>query len=224
VDEPWSDIITIEDLDQVGCRIVLAYRQKGNDPVVLDEDRYENYRDPSNPRYFFRRFMWAHLLSGGHGTYGGLRTYEPYDGGAIRGVQGYYTANRRGALSQGAHDFRHIHTFFKDTDLTLVDMRPDDALVGGDPLKAKCTHSDDTYIIYAANPDGDTPRTDNPRFGQLDASIQLPGGSYAVRWYNPRTGTWEKDETLSGGRPVRLKAPDVGRIAYRDWVILIQRR
>jgi hypothetical protein len=224
VDEPWSDIITLEDLDQVGGQMVLEYRQKGNDPVVLDEDRYENYRDPANRRYFFRRFMWANLLSGGHATYGGLRTYEPYDGGPIRGVQGYYAANRRGVLAQGAHDFRHIHMFFEDTKVTLVGMQPDDALVGGDPLKAKCIHDDDTYIVYAPNPDGGTPRTDSPRIEQPRISIKLPEGSYAVRWYNPRAGTWEKDETVSGGQDLPLKAPQVGRVAYRDWVVLIRRQ
>jgi hypothetical protein len=31
-----------------------------------------------NPRYFVRRLMWASLLSGGHATYGGGRTYEAY--------------------------------------------------------------------------------------------------------------------------------------------------
>ena len=224
VDEPWSDIITLEDLDQVGGEVVLEYRRKGNDPVVLDEDRYGNYRDPTNRRYFFRRLMWANLLSGGHATYGGLRTYEAYDGGPFRGVQGYYTSNRRGTLAQGAHDYRHIHTFFEDTGLTLVGMEPDDALVGGDPLKAKCIHNDDTYIVYAANPDGETPRTDNPRVAPPVVRVRLPEGSYSVRWFDPRMGTWQGEQTVSGGGSRKLESPDVGRIAFRDWVILIQRK
>ncbi len=223
VDEPWSDIITLEDLDQVAGEIILEYRSKGNDPVVLDEDRYENYRNPTNDRYFYRRFMWGNLLSGGHATYGGLRTYESYDGGPIRGVQGYYTSNRRGVLSQGAHDYNHIHAFFKDTGLTLVGMKPDDALVGGDPLQTKCIHNDNTYIIYAANPDENDPRTDNPRVQEPVVEIQLPQGSYSVQWFNPRRATWEGKSNISSEGMVKLDTPDIGRIAYEDWVILIQK-
>ena len=224
VAEPWSDIITLEDLDQVGGEIVLEYRRKGCDPVVLDEDRYENYRDPANPRYFFRRFMWANLLSGGHATYGGLRTYEPYDGGPIRGVQGYYTSNRRGALSQGAHDYIHIHAFFRETDLTLVGMEPGDSLIGDDPLQAKCIHDEDAYIIYAPNPDCDTPGTDNPRIEKPNVKVRLPPGSFSVRWFNPRLGTWEQETMISGGGLRRLEPPKTPRTAYQDWVILIQRK
>ncbi|HUT19531.1 MAG TPA: hypothetical protein VM366_10250, partial [Anaerolineae bacterium] len=32
-------------------------------PVVNDEDRYEFYRPPACPRYFFRRLMWGSLSS-----------------------------------------------------------------------------------------------------------------------------------------------------------------
>lgn len=224
VDEPWSDIITLEDLDQAGGKIVLEYRRKGNHPVVLDEDRYEAYRNPTNPRYFFRRFMWANLLSGGHATYGGLRTYEAFDGGPIRGVQGYFTSNRLGVLSQGAHDYRHIHTFFKETGLTLVGMEPNDALVGGDPLRAKCIHNDDIYIVYAANPNGNAPATDSPRVEKPDVQIRLPEGSYSVRWYNPRMGTWAQGQPISGGGSRQLTAPQADAVAYSDWVILIRKK
>ena len=97
-DSPWSDIITLEDLDQVDGKILLRYRQTGSDPIVNDEDRYELYRNAGNRRYFFRRLMWASLLSGGHATYGGLKTYEAHDGGPTRGVQGYFDANRDGVV------------------------------------------------------------------------------------------------------------------------------
>ncbi|MBD3265720.1 DUF4038 domain-containing protein, partial [bacterium] len=222
VDEPWSDIITLEDLDRVAGEIILEYRKKGTDPVVLDEDRYENYRNPTNDRYFFRRYMWSNLLSGGHATYGGLRTYEAYDGGPIRGVQGYYTSNRRGVLNQGAHDFNHIHTFFKDTGSTLAGMKPHDALVGGNPFKTKCIHNNTTYIVYTANPDGNDPRTDNPRVKPPQVEIDLPQGRYTIKWFNPRRGTWAGKTTMQGGKKTQLKEPKGLRIAYEDWVILIE--
>ncbi len=224
VKEPWSDIITLEDIDQVGGELLLTYREKGNDPVVLDEDRYENYIPPKNRRYFFRRFMWASLLSGGHATYGGLKTYEPYGKDELSGVQGYYLANERGFLSQGAHDYRHVQTFFTDTGLTLAGMVPADALVGGDPLQTKCIHDGQTYIVYAANPDGTTPETDNPRSETPTVNIQLPAGSYQVKWFDPCKGTWEPESTLSVTGPHQLKPPSPACSIEGDWVILIQKK
>jgi hypothetical protein len=225
VKEPWSDIITLEDLDEVAGELIAEYRQKGDDPVVLDEDRYENYRNPANDRYFYRRYMWANLLSGGHATYGGLRTYEAYDGGPFRGVQGYFTSNRRGVLSQGAHDFRYIHIFFKKTGLSLAGMTPDDNIVGGNPYNAKCIHDQDNYIIYLANPGGDDPRTDNPSNGQPEVEVALPPAEYRVSWYNPRVGLWEKKEkiVLNSGQSYSPQAPDTRRVVIADWVLFIQR-
>lgn len=224
VNEPWSDIITLEDIDQVDGRIIKEYREEGDDPVVMDEDRYGRYRNPANPRYFFRRYMWANLLSGGHATYGGLKTYEAYDGGPMRGVQGYFTANRRGVLSQGAHDFRHIHTFFKETGLTLVGMTPNDEIVGSDPLQNKCIHNDETYIIYASNADGNKPESDNPRVKQPEVEIYLPYGAYDIKWYDPTMGYWALQTTATIDGPYKLNPPDLSRVPYSDWVIFIQRR
>lgn len=119
--------------------------------MVHDEDRYELYRAPVDPRYYFRRLMWASLLSGGHATYGGLKTYEPFDG-KLQGVQGYFDARERGLLAGGADDFVHIHTFFRDSGLTLVGYQPDDACVGNDPLRVKCIRNGSNYIVYHANP------------------------------------------------------------------------
>jgi hypothetical protein len=225
VESAWSDIITLHDLDQAAGELILSYRPKAARPVVLDEDRYEHWREPENPRYFFRRLMWASLLSGGHATYGGLRTYEPYDGG-VRGVQGYFDANRAGKLAGGADDFVHIHRFFADTGLTLVGMEPADALVGGNPHQVKCIGNGDTYIVYAANPHGKKPQTDRPRAERPRVSIRLPQGDYSVRWYNPRTGTWARESTISGPGSRQLEPPELetdGAVCG-DWVILVRKK
>jgi hypothetical protein len=52
VDSPWSDIITLHDLDQVAGEVILKYRPQAERPVVLDEDRYECYRPPSPSALF----------------------------------------------------------------------------------------------------------------------------------------------------------------------------
>ncbi|MEQ9442551.1 MAG: DUF5060 domain-containing protein [Cyclobacteriaceae bacterium] len=236
VEEPWSDFISLEDLDQVGGTLILEYRGKREQPIVLDEDRYEMYRYPMHRRYYFRRFMWVSLLSGGHATYGGLKTYLPYGGqnysgpessvavgaepyaGLDQGVSGYFDANRKGMLHQGAHDFRHIHTFFEHTGLTLVNMQPDDALVGDDPYQWKCAHNDDTYIIYLANPSGTAPGTDYPNTTAPDVALTLPRGNFSVTWFDPDTGGWFRDNDIEGRQSLTLEAP-----GGEDWIVLLQR-
>lgn len=222
IDAPWSDIVTLEDLDEVGGALILEYRQKAQQPAVLDEDRYEYWRNPAHDRYFFRRLVWASLLSGGHATYGGLRTYEPYDGGPTRGVQGYFDANRAGVLEQGAHDFRHVHTFFQDSGLTMAGLEPDDAFCGGKPRGWKCAHDDDTYIIYLANPSGNDPATDVPGERLPKVTFSLPAGSFTSRWFNPSAGTWTDGESLAKGRHT-LQPPAIRGNRSGDWVLLVRR-
>lgn len=229
VDAPWSDIITLEDLDDVTGKVILEYRAQRNQPVVLDEDRYEMYRFPQNRRYYFRRYMWASLLSGGHATYGGLKTYEPYNG-RVSGVRGYYDANREGLLYQGAHDFKYIHKFFRDADLTLVGMEPADSLVGSDPLRWKCIAGNGTLMVYLANPDDDAPGSANPSMEVPEVAVRLPDGVYLVRWFDPQTGEWTEEKDIHGGAQ-SLKAPPVPRSygpgtdpAIGDRVLLLVRR
>ncbi len=209
---PWSDLITLEALDQVTGNLLLEYREKSDDPVINDEDRYELYRPPAHPRYFFRRLMWASLLSGGAATYGGARTYEPYDG-QTRGVRGYYDLKKEGLLSGGADDFVHIHTFFEKTGLTLVGMEPADALVGGDPNQAKAIASDSAIIVYLPNPDAPSPEQATAARTPATCSLQLPEGNWALSWFNPRTGKGleEPPVTVTGGiTPCHCQAPFTG--------------
>ena len=214
---PWSDIVTIEDLDQVAGQILLDYRSKADDPIVNDEDRYELYRSPRDPRYFFRRLMWASLFSGGHATYGGLKTYEPYDGGT-RGIQGYLDAVRDGKLTGGAADFKHLHRFFNESSLTLVGMPPDDGLTGNAPARFKCIRSDEVYLVYLANPDGNKPETDHPSKTPPTVTLQLPPARYQGRWFQPTTGNWiEAGE--SNGPATNWSAPGPG-----DWVLIVKRK
>jgi len=215
VDAEWSDIIMLEDMDQVDGRLFKEYYGRRAEPMVLDEDRYEHWRNPKHDRYFFRRLMWASLLSGGHATYGGLRTYEPYDG-KNSGVQGYFDAVAEGKLERGADDFIHIHKFFKDSDLTLVNMIPDDAMCGDEPERFKCTHNDHIYIIYLANPDGAEPGEANVNKATPSVVVRLPEGTFTANWFNPRSGQWTDGPTVSGGTQ-SLKAP-----GGRDWILLMR--
>jgi hypothetical protein len=221
VEASWSDIVTLEDMDQVEGALIRQYRQESSDPVVLDEDRYEYWRNPAHDRYFFRRLMWASLLSGGHATYGGLRTYEVYDGGPTRGVQGYFGASRAGVLEQGGHDFSHIHAFFRETGLTLSGFEPADGICGGDPSRWKCARRNGTVLVYLANPTGSDPKTDAPAAEPPAVTVALSEGRYSVRWFDPRLGTWTDGDNVSGGKQ-NLTAPDLSPNHSGDWVLLLR--
>lgn len=213
-DAEWSDLVTLQDLDQIHGELILEYRQKAKMPIVYDEDRYEHYRPPTHPRYFFRRLMWASLLSGGHTTYCGTVTFEAYDG-ALRGMQGYYDAAHAGKI-EGFYDFRNLHTFFNDTGLTLVGFEPDDAFVGNRPTHRKCSRTDDNAIIYLANPNGDEPEVDDVSTLVPDVTFTIDHASVA-RWFDPQTGLWQSAGELAAGQHT-LVAP-----GGKDWVLYIQK-
>lgn len=219
----WSDIITLEDKDQIDGRLILQYRSINNNPIVLDEDRYELYIGPAHPEYYFRRLMWASLLSGGSATYGGIDTYLPYETGSGKyGVQGYFDVG----LS-GANSFRYITKFFKDTGLTLINMKPDDAVTGSVPQQAKCIHNNSVFIIYLANPDKveapsaiinktENIRTANQSTVIQDIMVKLPQKSYSFKWYDPGTGEWANSGKTNGGTS-KWTTPGAG-----DWILLLE--
>ncbi len=235
IDAEWSDLVTLEDLDQVEGDLIKKYREKIRQPIVNDEDRYELYRPPLNRRYFFRRLMWASLFSGGHATYGGLRTYEAHNGhdvgpsgqmknayipfeGKEKGVWGYYDANREGILEQGGHDFIHIHKFFKEAGLSLVGMEPDDALVGDIPHAFKCIRDSLNTLIYLANPSGSKPETDYPKNEVPTVEFEIREGGMLVKWFNPSAGTWVNGGVVDTGNQ-EFKAPFGG-----DWVLWLSKK
>ncbi len=214
VDAAWSDIITLEDRDQVAGAILLQYRALGSDPVVLDEDRYGNYISPKHDRYFFRRLMWASLLSGGHATYGGMNTYEPFAGpDKLQGVQGYLTAVRDGRLDDGAADFRHIRRFFAEAGLTLAGLEPNDPMAGSDGHSVKVIAGPRTIIAYLQNPDSRAPESANVAEATAACRLHLPSGAWRIRWFDPRTGQWGPNPEpieVSGGYTRDFRSPFPG--------------
>lgn len=214
----WSDITTLEDLDQVAGELILQYRGTSENPVVLDEDRYETYREPDHPRYFFRRLMWSSLLSGGHATYGGYRTYEAHPVGDIskdsvdvRGIQGYYDGS---AKLSGGNDFVQIHRFFQEAEITLAGLTPDDGFVGSNPTHFKCIRDGKVCVIYLANPDNPDPKSAMASDEIANLEVSTPGAT--AKWFNPVSGKWSEEIQLGKGKQ-NLKAPSGG-----DWIILLR--
>jgi hypothetical protein len=206
----------------VAGALLLQYRASGTDPVVLDEDRYGIYRTPAHDRYYFRRLMWASLLSGGQATYGGLATYEPFAGtNDVKGVQGYLTAVRDGRLDDGAADFRHIRRFFSEAGLTLVGLQPNDAMGGNVGSSVKVIAGGETIIAYLQNANSSVPGDANVAETLAACSLNLPAGTWRIRWFAPRTGQWHPNpggEEVSGGSTRVLNSPFPG-----DAVLLLTR-
>lgn len=220
VNAPWSDVTTLEDLDEVEGSLLLEYRGKGDDPVVNDEDRYELYKPPRHPRYFFRRLMWASLLSGGSASYGGAVTYEPYDG-RERGVRGYYDLKKEGILKGGADDFNQIHKFFADTGLNLAGLRPSDAMAAGGKTSAKVMAGERIVIAYLANPDSERPEKASAAGTAATCKLVLPQGSWKARWFDPEAGKWmdaQGRQAADGSESIQFTAPFTG-----DAVMLLEK-
>jgi hypothetical protein len=140
----------------------------------------------------------------------------PYQEAEVNGVRGYYDAVRDGKLAGGAHDFAHIHTFFRESGLTMVGLEPNDARVGGDPQRFKCARDEMTTLVYLANPGGNRPETDDVSGDTPALALHLPEGTYHARWYDPRNAAWHPGPTLPGGQQT-LTAPGPG-----DWLLLLQ--
>lgn len=223
VDAPWSDIVTIEDMDQVAGEIIAKYFSETDDPIVNDEDRYGVYRSPQHGRYFFRRLMWSSLLSGGHATYGGLDTFEAFAGAdQTKGMQGYQTAVESGLLDDGARDFQWIAKFFRKAGIELTGMRPTPGVAGDRPQQFSVISDLHNIIVYAHQASSAEPQSANVSEEAASLELSLPAGNWQMRWFDPRSGQWHPPTdpelgAIPAGELRNLTAPFAG-----DAVLLLQ--
>lgn len=219
VDSSWSDIITLEHLDEVDGEMIRAYREiSKDDPVILDEDRYEMYRGPKYPQYFFRRLFWANLFAGGHATYGGLASYEAYNkDNDTKGIQPYYDSHNGSFPLKGADHFQYIHQFFKDTGMTLVGFKPAQNLLDVTSDRITVASDGQRVLLYLSNPKSGDVGSTGYRNQPISLKLSLPHGEQArLSWFNPRNGQWIEGTQITSNR-VTLKTPEGG-----DWVALIR--
>ena len=137
-------------------------------------------------------------------------------------MQGYFNVGLK-----GADDFNNIHKFFNETGLTLVNMSPNDKIVGDSPQEFKCIHNKNEYIIYLANPETiglpETPKINSKEIRNANenttiptVSVSLPIAPFSVKWFDPETGIWTETESIKGGMS-NLIAPGPG-----DWVLYLK--
>ncbi|MEL6925552.1 MAG: putative collagen-binding domain-containing protein, partial [Bacteroidota bacterium] len=104
---------------------------------------------------------------------------------------------------------RHAIRFFKDQQLPFWKMEPMDELTTNDDFVFAL--KDDTYVLYQ-------------KLGKKEkTTIPEITGSFTLRWYNPRTGSFHGDpstQTASG----KLTLPIPPTDTEKDWVVLLKRK
>ena len=121
-DEPWVGFIHLETLNGLPADEVKQYRYL-NIPVMNGEDRYEEYRGPEHPQYYYRRLMWSWLLSGGSATYGSR--WHRDDGKTLEQPLTPYSQT----AYTGLHSVKYIRPYFEDRNIDLALFSDADHLV-----------------------------------------------------------------------------------------------
>jgi PKD repeat protein len=162
-------------------------------PWVISIDEPQSIQnDPSDEANGYpngrKDFMWPVYLSGG----GGFEWYIQEDGG------GHSFDQRVDNLRemQVALVWTGYALEFMDT-LPFWEMAPDRSL-------GSSTAGGTTYVL--ARP-GDTYALYNENGGSFTLNLSGHTGSFAVFWFNPRTGAWLDGGTVSGGGNVNLGSP-----------------
>jgi PKD repeat protein len=182
---------------------VMSYRQRSIDAgvpwvVSIDEpQKIENDPDDQANGYPHGRtaFLWPTYMSGG----GGFEWYVQSDGGGH-------------GFDQAVNDWREMdvalvwtgHALrFLDT-LPLLEMEPKPAL-------GRSSMGGRTFVL--AKP-GETYALYHPSGGRLELDLRNLDGRFAVRWYDPRSGTWTSGGSVIGGDWADLgAAPFAGDVA-----------
>jgi hypothetical protein len=142
-----------------------------------------------------KQALWGNLMGGGAGC-------EWYFGYAYAHsdltCEDWRSRNAMWDQTRWALEFFQQH-------LPFADMVPSDGLASTGWCLAK---AGETYAVYL--PNGSSP------------SLDLPPGTYGVRWYNPRAGGPLQDGSLtsvSGGGSVSLGSPPAD--AGKDWAVRV---
>jgi poly(3-hydroxybutyrate) depolymerase/lysophospholipase L1-like esterase len=203
----WTDFAMYQSWDEHGgYDFLLRSRAKQEAasrpmPQVNEEYGYEDHYPypwgearlyPTRSADTRRRLAWQMTMAGGYQTTG-ERANLPEYGGWVTG-----RGNAEMVLL-GLH--QHLYDFW-----TSLEWWKLDPLKGAGPDNVPCLGlAGETYVFYLEH-GGSIP-------------VRLPAGSYAARWYDPRTGLFEDAGVARGAEWATPGAPD-----SQDWVLLVQRQ
>lgn len=166
------------------------------------EDRYATYKAPKNKTYFFRRLMWAWIVSGGGACYGG-----DWDNASRK----YFT---------GTESLRHIDPYFAKRGIHMAYFTDADNMgkntMNSDKVNRLqvARRGDSEFIVYHCNNNGNGEGM-NSNSAPAKFTMNLPAGNFAVEWYNPSNGSSKNSGSVKGGGSVAFTAPFGGDVVCR---------
>jgi hypothetical protein len=160
---------------------------------------------------------WSAILSGAAGhTYGGGHVWLasvpetpgggntwPYEKGFERTTYDY----------EGAMSMKYLSTFFKNIEWWNMSPRPD--LVKEYPQPFCLADPGNEYVLYL-------------RYGgivKLSMDARAASHIYSFRWYEPGTGKFYNERTVSGKELLLFTCPESypGTLALKDFVLHVKR-
>lgn len=201
-DDPRVQFLHFETIDALGADPT-ALGRKLKKYAWCGEDRYSTYKAPTHKTYFFRRLMWAWIISGGSACYGG----DWDNSGSF-----HFT---------GTESFKHINNYFnsrnidmgKFTDADAIGINVNDNKIPANRLQV-ARRGNAEFLIYHPNNEGGGQGV-NAKNAKARMKINLPGGNYTTEWFNPASGSKSKGANVSGGRTVDLTSPFNGDVILR---------
>lgn len=201
-DKAWTTLLHFETLDALAADEADRSVSRQKFPWC-GEDRYETYKQPRHSRYFFRRLMWAWLLSGGSACYGGdWDATKPYDTTGFTGLD----------------SVRHIKGYFekRGIDLGLFahnDSLATDPLATGRDRPQACNRGGAEYIVYHPNSTGagESVNVNAARTASFRLDLAAATGTLQVEWFRCLDGVTAAGGTVQGGATRTLTAPWAGQ-------------
>jgi hypothetical protein len=163
------------------------------------EDRYETYLPPTHKPYFFRRLMWAWLLSGGSACYGGdWDATLPYASTRFSGLD----------------SVQFIKDFFESRNIdlgkfTYQDKLATDPSATGMDRPQACNMGTSEYIIYHPNAAGSgaDANVNASRTAAFSLDLSAASGIFQIEWFRCLDGVTAQGGTVNGGAVRTLTAP-----------------
>jgi hypothetical protein len=176
------------------------------------EDRYETYKQPGHPRYFFRRLMWAWLLSNGSACYGGdWRAVRPYTETDLVGLDGV----------------KYINPYFSHRKIDMGAFRPADelaAVAGGGSTASRdrvqvARRGNAEFLCYHPNSAGSGAAVHaSVARAQFTLNLSDVDGLFSVEWFRCQDGVSAPGGNVAGRAEVTLSAPWEGHdVVCRLW-------
>ena len=204
--EPLFEMTSIQGSTQTSGLMVERWRADSaaaGQPWVLDFDEQTTGLTDQNTIQMRREHLWDVYLSGGQ--------LEWYFGYHALPLGGDLRAEDFRTREEMWDDMLHARTFMEE--LPFWSMQPMDAVVtderpgyGGAEVFAR---PGEVYAVYL--PIGDLPPT-------LDLTSET--GTWQVRWFDPRNGTWSPGEEVQAGGPASLGLPP--SLLTQDWALTVR--